>query len=251
MSSFFKAKPKLSALLPPRYTDIHSHLLPGIDDGAKNIADTISLLQGMQKIGFSTCITTPHTLSGIWDNTKQSIQGNWLTTKEQLPDVLRNMVVGIASEYMLDDSILPLAANQELLCLKDAYVLVEMSYLHPPLGLEEILFDLRLKGYIPVLAHPERYFYYHQDVHALEKIKSAGCLFQLNLLSVTGYYGQEVVRFVDQLFTQELIDVTGSDIHHMQHIEAFGQTVKIRSVDHLEKAMQSNEMFRHNSLPLG
>lgn len=240
---FLQSRPRLSSLIPHGYVDIHSHLLPGLDDGVKNVQETRALLEKARGYGFAQCITTPHTLEGIWEHSRQDILDSLVKTRDQLPPFLQHMLAGAASEYMLDHSLLKRLQEEELLCLKDRYLLVEMSYLEPPAGLHEILFELKLKGYQPVLAHPERYLYFKHSISTYEQLKSEGFLFQLNLLSVTGYYGPEVLFFADQLLRRNVIDVVGSDMHHLRHLEALTQQVRVRSRTQLEEALSRNAMF--------
>jgi tyrosine-protein phosphatase YwqE len=120
---------------------------------------------------------------------------------------------------------------------------VELSYFQAPINLFEILFELQLKGYIPVLAHPERYNYYFSDFKLFEKLKKAGCLFQLNLMSVVGHYGPETMKMSDRLLEANLIDYVGSDIHHKGHLEAFQRKVQVKNVKALKKAMTANAFF--------
>lgn len=245
MRFLFKSRPRLSTLLSKGYTDIHSHLLPGLDDGAKNIEDTIGLLRRMREIGIDKCITTPHIISGVWENDRHSIFEAWESTKPQLPDPLQNLLAGAAAEYMLDNSFLDAVRNEDLLCLKDRYLLVELPYMDSPIALDEILFEIKLKGYQPVLAHPERYLYFQGGLKKFDLLKKAGCLFQLNLLSTVGYYGPDVLRLADQLLAAGFIDFVGSDIHHKPHIEAFGHKIKIRSSGALQNAIENNSIFSH------
>ena len=118
--------------------------------------------------------------------------------------------------------------NEKLLPLKDNYVLVEMSYINAPIQLYKILFDLQVAGYKPVLAHPERYTFYHNKLNEYEKLKKAGCLFQMNLLAVVGYYGENVTKIAEQLLQKGMYDFVGSDVHHDNHIAAFDQKIKIK-----------------------
>ena len=163
MFSLFKAKPKLSDLIPEGAVDIHSHILPGIDDGASTISHTTKLLEGLNKIGFSKCIATPHTLPEIWENTSNGIKETFQATKEQLQEPHQTMLQHAASEYMINEAFLERLQTEPLLTIKDNIVLIEMSYMNPPLALKEIIFEIQLKGYQPLLAHPERYLFYHQN----------------------------------------------------------------------------------------
>ena len=242
---FFKSKPTLASLIPKGYIDIHSHILPGIDDGSKDIKETSFLLNEMSKLGFSQCIATPHTLGGLWNNTPETIQKSFEHCKEALDSKPNYMLVRAATEYMIDQSFLHRIQNESLLTLKDNFVLVEMSYQSPPLGLFEIIFEMQLKGYQPVLAHPERYIFYHNDFKKLEKLKETRCLFQVNLLSTVGYYGDEVARAAQKLLDLGMIDFAGSDIHHLRHIDAFQMKLKLKNSKLLEEVMSKNEFFKY------
>lgn len=244
MFSFFKNLPKLADLIPENYIDIHSHVLPGIDDGASNLDDTIFLLEKMKEIGFIQCIPTPHTLPHTWDNTKESINECHKVTISKLPESIKNMIPKVSTEYMIEGSFLERMKNESLLTLNENKVLIEMSYLNAPMDFKKIVFEIQMNGYTPILAHPERYSFYHQSMRDYEKLKEIGCLFQLNLLSTVGYYGKNVASIADKLLKQNMIDFTGSDIHHRRHIEAFQNKVKITSTKQLVEAMNRNSIFK-------
>lgn len=243
MFALFKSRPKLSELISNEYVDIHSHLLPGIDDGAQTIDDSKSILEAMQSLGFKQVITTPHTIKTVWNNTKQGIENTYEYTKQELEELTNKLHLRVASEYMMDENFVELFKSEKLLTLKDNYVLVEMSYLNPPIQLFEIIFELQLEGYKPILAHPERYSFYHTKPHEYDKLKKAGCLFQMNLLSSVGYYSKEVAQTADYLLNNELIDFVGSDIHHQHHIAAFQNKIIIKNQKELEKVIAKNKFF--------
>ena len=243
MFIFSKPKKRLADLIPDGYVDIHSHLLPGIDDGSKDEENTISLINSLKGYGFSQFITTPHVLSGVWNNTRTGIIAKENSTKELLKSNSISNPFKAAAEYLMDDVFLKLIKDEPLLTLKDNYVLVEMSYLNAPLQLYDILYELQLKGYKPVLAHPERYLFYHFKYEEYEKLKRVGCLFQINLLSVTGYYGKPVFDVCRKLLENNMIDFTGSDTHHERHIEAFKSTVLLKDTEPLIKALNKNSLF--------
>ena len=244
MFSFFKSKEYLADLIPDNHIDIHSHLLPGIDDGSSNIATSIKLFLEMQKIGFSDFVCTPHIMSGIWNNTPEIIsaaQENLLASEKF---VYQHLKIRHAAEYMMDSSLSTKIKEGRLLTIKDDYVLVEMSYTNPPIQLLEIIFELQCAGYKPVLAHPERYNFYHKNFEAYQKIKNTGCLFQMNLLSTVNYYGPAVAECADKLLKAGLIDVCGSDVHHTKHTASFYKKLVIKEVDSLKKAIEQTNMFR-------
>lgn len=241
MLSLFKSKPKLSELIPTGYVDIHSHILPGIDDGAKTVEDTQYLLEEMKYLGFTKCITTPHTMSNVWDNTPETIENALRKVKSiaTLP-----FEIQAASEYLLNESVIAKAKNKELLNLKNNFVLVELSYLNAPIQLYDFLYQLQLSGYHVVLAHPERYSYFHSNKKEYQKLKKAGCLFQLNLLSTVGYYGKEVADIANYLLKKDLYDFTGSDIHHKNHIKAFQSKIVANNGDKITEVMKKNSFFK-------
>ena len=243
MFHFFKEKPLLRDLIPDNHVDIHSHILHGIDDGAKTIEDTISLLQQMKAIGFENIITTPHIITNVYDNTEISIE---IKYQETLATIDGNKIIktfDFAAEYLMDSYLMKKMETQKLLPIKQNYVLVEMSYISPPIQLYDIIFELQLSGYKPILAHPERYQFYHANFNEYEKLKKAGCLFQLNLLSTVGYYNKNVAEIADKLLNKNMIDFVGSDIHHQNHITAFNHKIKIRNNVALENAINQNLLF--------
>lgn len=244
MFFFKKSKPLLTDIIPSDFVDIHSHLLPAIDDGSKNIENTVSLIKNLKEIGFKEFITTPHVMSSVWENTKSDIVKNHEHTSEELKKTAITNSFKTAAEYMIDDKFRNLFQSEELLTLKDNYVLIEMSYINPPLQLFDILFDLQVAGYKPVLAHPERYNFYHFSLDEYKRLKHAGCLFQLNLLSSVGYYGPNVSKTADYLLENNLIDFVGSDVHHNNHVESFNKKIVLKNPKILEEVIQNNLFFK-------
>ncbi|RKS50566.1 protein-tyrosine phosphatase [Gillisia mitskevichiae] len=203
-------------------TDIHNHILPGIDDGAQNVEDSVKLLEKFKDLGISKFIATPHIMNDYYPNTPQSINTalNLLKVEIKKNENLKNTEIRFAAEYMMDQNFLDLMKSEQLLALKDNMVLVEMSYFQAPINLNEILFKLQTKGYKPVLAHPERYAFYHaKDLNKYQELKNRGCLFQLNILSLTSHYGGNMQKIASKLLENGMIDFIGSDAHRIQHIE--------------------------------
>lgn len=243
MIHFFKRKPFLQDLIPNDYIDIHSHLLPGIDDGAKDFENTSTLIYKLEEVGFKKLITTPHIMSEVWPNTKTTIEAKFNETLLKLSNQKIETRFKVAAEYMIDGEFKELLEKESLLTLKENYVLVEMSYLNPPLKLHETLYDLQNLGYQPVLAHPERYNFYHNSYNNYKKLKDIGCLFQLNLLSTVGYYGQRITKISDSLLKDGLIDFVGSDVHHMKHVECFKNRIAVKNTEALTSAINNNSFF--------
>lgn len=244
MLSFLKQKPYLKDLLSDNFIDIHSHLLPGIDDGAKTITDTVRLIKALKKIGVSQFVTTPHISHYIWNNSPKAVCDNHYETTLLLSENNIKDPFKAAAEYFMDDWFEKHFKTEKLLPLKDNYILVEMSYMNAPIQLYKILFDLQVAGYIPVLAHPERYLFYHKNFNEYERLKKAGCLFQLNLLAVVGYYGEEIAKISEQLLKKGMYDFVGTDVHHDNHIAAFEQRIKVNTLDALKKVISNNQFFK-------
>ena len=201
---------------------MHSHLLPGIDDGSPDTDTSITLIKGLQELGYRKFITTPHVMEDLYRNNKSTIQDAYKKLKAAI-DSQPGLEVDMqfAAEYLLDGNVdNMLAKNTQMLTLKDKMVLVEISFVSPPLHFREVLFQLQMKGYQPVFAHPERYGFYHSRPTEYEEIRDMGCLFQTNLLSFCGYYGAAVRQAAEYLAKKGLVDLLGTDIHHDKHLQA-------------------------------
>lgn len=244
MFHFFKQKkPFLRDLIPDNFVDIHSHLLPGIDDGATTIEDTMLLIKGMEKLGVKKFITTPHVMGEVWKNTTVDIKKKLQSTNDELKTQKNNSRIKVAAEYMIDEEFRQLFKKEPLLTLKENYVLVEMSYINPSFQLYEILFELQSAGYQPILAHPERYKFYHHSIEEYKKLKNIGCLFQLNMLSTTGYYGEHIAKISNLLLKEGLIDFIGSDVHHARHLESLNKKIVLKNYEYLTPIFQNNSIF--------
>ncbi|HLV46107.1 MAG TPA: CpsB/CapC family capsule biosynthesis tyrosine phosphatase [Flavobacterium sp.] len=244
MFKLFKSKPQLKELIPTNSFDFHSHVLYGLDDGAKTIEDTLFLINSLIELGFSELSASPHTTPLVWENTKEGILAQYEKIKEEILELSQQVQLRTASEYLMDESFLQRMQSEKLLTIKDNYVLVEMSYINPPMGLYDILFQLKSEGYQPVLAHPERYNFYKNDLESFRKLKKYGCLFQLNILSTTGYYGDGIAEVADYLLKENMYDFAATDVHHNKHIEAFQSKVKVRNYQSIEKLLENNNVLR-------
>ncbi|MCF7568659.1 histidinol phosphatase [Sabulilitoribacter arenilitoris] len=219
MFHFFSKKVFLKDLLED-FVDIHSHILPGIDDGAKNTSESIELIKGMQALGVKQFMPTPHVMQDFYPNTDETIGDAYQQLLDALDSkILSEITINPAAEYMLDDSFQKQLDTQELFTLKGNYLLIEMSYFQPPINLEEIIFKIKMKGYLPILAHPERYSFYHNTKGYYKKLKQLGCFFQLNLLSLSDHYGNSVEKTASYLLEEQLIDFVATDTHNKNHIK--------------------------------
>jgi protein-tyrosine phosphatase len=219
--SIFRKKKTNKYLFPVNYVDIHSHIIPNIDDGSKTLEESVALLEKMNDLGITNFVFTPHIMEGVWENSSAKIKDHFTLLKKHLATTeLKYLSIRYSAEYMLDNNFSKLLSKKDILPIKDNYILVEMSYLNPPLNLYEQLFNIQIAGYKPILAHPERYSFLHNNFNEYTKLKEAGCKFQLNLLSLTNYYGKEVHKVALQLIKNKMIDFVGSDTHHQKHLQA-------------------------------
>ena len=199
-------------------TDIHSHLIPGIDDGSKTMEDSVRFIEQLQKLGFRNIVTTPHIKWGYFQNTRETISWGLTQLNKTLESKGIDISVRAAAEYYIDDFFLQLLQDEPLLVIRDNEVLVELSFYAEPFRVLDIFFKIQTAGYKPVLAHPERYAYYHDRKEMYRKLKEMGVMLQLNLLAITGHYGKQAQAVSNWLLDEQLYDYCGTDMHHDNHL---------------------------------
>lgn len=199
--------------------DMHSHLIPGIDDGAPDIATALELLRGLQQRGYKKLITTPHILWEVYPNTAEIITKGLGDLREAARAAGILVELHAAAEYFIDEYFEELLRNKTpLLTISQNKVLVEFSMVMAPMDLQQVLFEMQIQGYTPVIAHPERYVYLAQRRQAFDELKETGCLFQLNLLSLTGHYGKSVQELAEYLCKKNFYNLAGTDLHNARHL---------------------------------
>ncbi|MDB5208767.1 MAG: capsular biosynthesis protein [Flavisolibacter sp.] len=202
-------------------TDMHSHLIPGIDDGVPDMATSLQMIRGLQDLGYRKLITTPHVLWDVYPNTTEQILEGIALVKSAVAAEGIAIEITAAAEYFIDEHFEESLKNKmPLLPLSGNKVLVEFSMITAPMDLQQILFEMQLQDYQPVIAHPERYIYLTNRKTFFDDLKSAGCLFQLNLLSLTGYYGRSVQELAEYLCKKEYYSLAGTDLHSDRHLLA-------------------------------
>jgi protein-tyrosine phosphatase len=246
MFSWFNRKKDNSPSVPWGINvDIHNHLLPGIDDGAEDVDTSIRLIQGLQELGFQQLIATPHIAAGIYRNNRSTIEQAFSILQDSNMAESK-LVTGFAAEYMIDDYFDQLILK-ELISLpfqqEKKYVLVEFPYLGLPTHWHDSIFQLRKMGYQPILAHPERYSFIKPSV-MLERFRGTGLLFQLNLLSLCGYYGKDVMKLSHFYLKEGLYDFAGTDVHHANHMKA----LQGMAADPVLSELIANYPFQNNSV---
>ena len=197
-------------------TDMHSHLVPGVDDGAKDVDDSIQIMKGLLNLGFSKLYTTPHTLQDIHPNTHESLKTAYAMLDGQLPE---GISLNLSSEYFMDEQFKNQVNDGTVMPLPGNRLLVEFSQISRPHDIEEVFFELGIKGYQIVLAHPERYLFFHRDFKYYSRLKEMGIDLQVNALSLTDHYGKHVRSIAEKLIEKDMIDFIGTDIHHVRHLE--------------------------------
>lgn len=223
--------------------DMHSHILPGIDDGAKNLENSLILARRFQELGFRKLIATPHIMADYFRNTPTTIHKALDLLREELLQQQISLEVEAAAEYYLDETFENKIEKKEVLTFGEKkYLLFELSYINAPHNLYEVIAKIQDAGYQPVLAHPERYPYYYSSIENYEQIRGTGCLLQLNTISLTGYYGKGAKQIADQLVDNYCIDFLGSDMHHLRHADALKESLKLEKLQNILSRPQLNNL---------
>ncbi|MBO9674980.1 MAG: histidinol phosphatase [Sphingobacteriaceae bacterium] len=221
MFSFFSKKNKVTDI-SWLGVDMHSHILPGIDDGSPDVATSVHFVKSLQELGFNQLICTPHIYKELYPNTPETISSVKTSLQMALDSENISVKLSAGAEYMVDQDF---TLDGHLCTLDQKHLLIEMSYLSESPGINQTIFDIEIKGYRPVLAHPERYTFYFKDKNRLKRFKEKGCLLQLNLLSVLGYYGRDVKQSAEILLKEKMYDLAGTDLHHDKHLSTLTDAI--------------------------
>jgi protein-tyrosine phosphatase len=204
-------------------TDMHSHILPGIDDGARDIETSIEFIRGLSELGYKKLIGTPHIMWDMYRNTPAIINNRLELVREAVKQEGIDIEIHAAAEYFLDEHVEELLRNKEpLLTVSENKVLTEFSMAFPSLNIKEILFEMQMQGYQPIIAHPERYVYLQRNKEFYDELRDIGCLFQLNILSLGGGYGKSVLELAQYLLRNGFYSLVGTDLHHSGHLDDLG-----------------------------
>jgi protein-tyrosine phosphatase len=225
--------------------DLHSHVLPGMDDGSPSLGESVKMLKAMVAAGFSRIITTPHVISALYPNTKEQILGQLYHLREVVFTEDIKIEVEASAEYQIDYEFLGKVRKGGVIPFgKNKYLLIELPFMEPSFSCDEILYQVQLLGYEPVIAHPERYAWLMDNKKHYEGLKNRGMLFQLNLNSLNGLYGYPAKLAAHQLIDAGMIEFTGSDAHHSGHVL---ELQKVLYNKHFAKLVESNNL-RNSSL---
>ncbi|HVW14658.1 MAG TPA: CpsB/CapC family capsule biosynthesis tyrosine phosphatase [Mucilaginibacter sp.] len=213
--------------------DMHSHVLPGIDDGAQNPQESIELVKKMMELGIKKIIATPHIMADYYKNNAETIGNALKILKEELKKENINIPIEAAAEHYFDETFEERVNNQTLMTMGGNYVLFELSFISKPPNLTEMIQKMLDLKYRPILAHPERYSY--MDIKQLRSLREMGCLLQINTISLVGYYGRDAKKTAESLIDSDLVDFISSDMHHLRHAEALGNALSTTYVEKLVK----------------
>lgn len=217
-------------------TDIHSHLIPGVDDGSPDMETSIALMRELESLGYRKIITTPHIKTDVYDNEIEGLDklGDELRHRAKMEGI--NLEIEVGAEHLIDDGFHRRLEQKRLKTFSGKHLLIELPFIMPPMGLNDYLFELQLAGYKLILAHPERYLYWLGDFDKFEKLKDRGILFQLNIMSLGGYFGKDVLYLAKKLIDNDMVELLGSDTHHYRHIEAIRNSLYSPALDKLIKS---------------
>jgi tyrosine-protein phosphatase YwqE len=219
--------------------DMHSHLLPGLDDGLQEVSQTMQFMSELEQLGYKKLICTPHILADLHPNSPETILPKLDLVRNELAKSGSKIKVEAAAEYMIDLEFERTIANrQKLLTFGKNYILVEMSYIAPSQNFEKVIFDLQMMDLQPILAHPERYGYFHNQFEQYETFVDRGCILQVNLLSLSGYYGKEVRKVAEKLIKKNMVQFLGTDMHHDKHLHMLKELASKKDFVEMAKGME-------------
>lgn len=224
-------------------TDMHSHIIPGIDDGAQTINDSILLAKRFKSLGFKKLIATPHIMADYFRNTPDIINRSLDILRKGLHEIQLDLEVDAAAEYYLDETLEKKVKQKEVLTFGSNYLLFELSYINAPQNLFDTIKMMQDAGYKPVLAHPERYPYYYGSLENYSQIKETGCLLQMNSIALTGYYGSGAKKVAEEMAENHLVDFIGSDMHHLKHAAALEESLTTPIMQRLLSQHQLNNVL--------
>lgn len=211
--------------------DMHSHLIPGIDDGSTDMETTLAMLKEYQQIGFKKIITSPHVVSDGYNNNTATILAGRDKVREAIKSSEINIEFDAVAEYYLDESITAKIEKKDLLTFGKNYLLVEVSYFEKQLNTEELLYQLQVAGYRIILAHPERYpYYYENDFKTYRSFKDRNIYFQVNIGSLVGKYGKNAQQTAERLVDNNMVDFLGSDLHKLTQFQTMREALATKHV---------------------
>lgn len=229
-------------------TDVHSHVCPGIDDGAPDVEKSLEIIGGLHELGIKRMITTPHVTDEVFPNDPETIGGAFAELENAVKEAGLPVELTYSAEYRIDTLLTDQLSKGLVMPMPGGHILIECDWFLEPLGLDSFIYDLQSKHNLkPILAHPERYPYYWQKPERIEQLRSRGVLMQVNLLSLAGHYGKMEQRMADYLVERRAVDLVGTDAHRAAHVRAIGEYVQSRrylKLLEIERQIKNDRIFQ-------
>lgn len=227
MFNIFQRKSKKDAKLFYT-TDVHSHILPGVDHGSQSVEESLEMLEAQLDMGISHVMCTSHVTAETFENTPESLTAAYEELKNAIAREGLPINIYVSAEYRIDEYWTQEYEAGHLLPLPGNHVLLENSFAQELIGIDNMMFDLQVKGYRPILAHPERYRYYNDRRDRYKTLHNASVKFQINILSLAGYFGKGARERALWLIQNNLCDMLGSDMHNMEHAQIIKEYIGSR-----------------------
>lgn len=241
--NLFSSKSNTTFDLSQFEVDMHSHLIPGIDDGSPSMDHTIAMLAKFEQLGYRKVVTTPHILNDVHPNTPETILGGLADVRAEIKRLGMKIEIEAAAEYYCDESFLPIIERNEILSFGNNYVLMEFGFLSPSQYEAQALFNLQVAGYTPVIAHYERYPYYFGDFKKVDELRERNIQIQVNLNSLAGHYGPGVKKMAEQLIKNKQVDFLGTDCHRIEHLTILESHLRAPIFKYIEALNLKNKLL--------
>jgi protein-tyrosine phosphatase len=238
LSRLFQSKKPIEM---PLKWDMHNHILFGIDDGSKTLENSLEMARKFIDLGYKKVIATPHIMSDYYPNKRENIE----IVKNQLDLAIKEnhlpIEIEFAAEYYMDEVLYDqIISKSDILTFHNNHVLVETSFMNKPVFFSQLLFDLKTAGYMPVLAHPERYIYLQDNYEEAEQIIDAGVKLQINLLSLVSHYSPPAKKFAQWLISKGYYHFLGTDAHSVEHLNLMNEVVRTKAFSSIDFSKVEN-----------
>ncbi len=222
--------------------DMHSHLIPALDDGSDSTETSISLINSLKNLGYKKLIITPHVMTGFYNNDEEKIVNGFNELKKEVENQHIDIELGVGAEYYIDYDFMQDLSKKPMLTLGGSKMLLfECSFVNQHKNFDETVFEMQINGYKPVLAHPERYLYWHDNIEHMKLLHDRGIFFQINILSLAKAYSSDVNKAAKILIENDLVDFIGTDLHHAKHLNIIENTkISERTFEKLKNATLLN-----------
>ncbi len=220
------------------HTDVHCHIMPGVDHGAKTVEDSLALISREMEMGISRIFLTSHVTANTFENTPETLAAGFERLKTAVEAEHIDIDLCYSAEYRMDDYWMRQRDEGKLIPLPGNHILLENSFQQELMMLDDLMFDIQLKGFLPILAHPERYHYYGYRHDRLRTLHNAGAKFQVNLLSLSGYFGSGARGLAEWIINNGFCDFLGSDMHNLEHADVIAEYLRSKDWRKISKKIE-------------